>query len=220
MSPKEATLKAMEEVAGPVVAIALVLSSVFFPTIFLPGITGRLYQQFAFTIAISMLLSVFNALTLSPALCSILLKPKTQSKGPLGRFYSLFNRAYKHTTEGYVKLSDWIIRKSIIGFVLLIIMTAGIFLLGKHIPFGFLPEEDQSYLYAGIQLPYASSLQRTGEVTKQVQKIIMDTPGVQSCVGVNGFNLLSFVRNTFSGFFFVTLKEWSKRNKPDRKSVV
>ena len=218
MSPKDATLKAMDEVAGPVVAIALVLSSVFLPTVFLPGITGRLYQQFAVTIAISMLLSAFNALTLSPALCSILLRPKTQTRGPLNIFYQWFNRIYGYTTNKYVGISEIVIRKTVIGFSILAVMAAGIFLLGKHVPIGFLPEEDQGYLFAGIQLPSAASLPRTAEATKKVQDIILNTPGVASCLTVNGFNLLSYVRNTYSGFFWIRLKEWSKRNKPEERA--
>ena len=161
MPPREATLKAMDEVAGPVVAIGLVLAAVFLPTVFIPGITGRLYTQFAVTIAISVLLSAFNALTLSPALCSILLRPKKETRGPLGWFYRWFNRIFRRTTEGYVSVSGAVIRKAVIGFVILAVMTAGILLLGKRIPGGFLPEEDQGYVYAVIQLPDAASLQRT-----------------------------------------------------------
>ena len=218
LSPKDASLRAMEEVAGPVMAIALVLSSVFLPTVFLPGITGRLYQQFAVTIAISMLLSAFNALTLSPALCSILLRPKAQTRGPMNVFYSWFNRIYGYTTNRYVTVSEIVIRKAIIGFSILAVMAAGIFLFSKHVPPGFLPEEDQGYLFAGIQLPSAASLQRTAEATKKVEEIILNTPGVQSCLTVNGFNLLSYVRNTYSGFLWITLKEWSERNKPEERA--
>ena len=148
MAPKEAALKAMEEVAGPVVAIALVLAAVFLPTVFIPGITGRLYTQFAVTIAISVLLSAFNALTLSPALCSILLRPKKETSGPLGWFYGWFNRIFGRATEGYVSVSGGVIRKAVIGFVILAVMTAGIGLLGKQIPGGFLPEEDQGYIFS------------------------------------------------------------------------
>ena len=160
MPPKEAALKAMEEVAAPVVAIALVLAAVFLPTVFIPGITGRLYTQFAVTIAISVLLSAFNALTLSPALCSILLRPKTETKGPLNRFYKGFNNMLSHATEGYVNVSRGLIRKAVIGFVILAVMTIGIWLVGGRVPGGFLPEEDQGYIYALIQLPDAASLQR------------------------------------------------------------
>jgi HAE1 family hydrophobic/amphiphilic exporter-1 len=214
LPPRESAIKAMEEVAGPVTAIALVLASVFLPTIFLPGITGRLYQQFAVTIAISMLLSAFNALTLSPALCSILLRPKKETRGPLGWFYRWFNRMFKRTTDGYVSLSGIVIRKAVIGFALILVAALGIGLFGRLVPGGFLPEEDQGYLYAVVQLPNTASLQRTAAATRDAERIILNIPGVEGCVTVNGFSLLSYVRNTYSAFFFVTLKEWDKRKSP------
>ncbi|MGW8185797.1 MAG: efflux RND transporter permease subunit, partial [Desulfobacterales bacterium] len=142
LTPKEATFKAMEEVSGPVVAIALVLSAVFLPTVFIPGITGKLYQQFAVTIAISVIISAFNALTLSPALSALILKPKKAARGPLGAFYRGFNKAFGKTTSGYVKLCGWFIRKFVISLLLLVVMTAGIGVIGKRVSGGFLPEED------------------------------------------------------------------------------
>jgi hydrophobic/amphiphilic exporter-1 (mainly G- bacteria), HAE1 family len=217
LSPKEATVKAMEEVSGPVVAIALVLSAVFLPTVFIPGITGKLYQQFAVTIAISVIISAFVALTLSPALCSLILKPKKKARGPLGAFYRGFNNAFGKATNGYVKLCGWFIRKFVISLVLLVIMTGGIGLIGKQVPGGFLPEEDQGYLYAGVQLPNASSLQRTDDVTRKIENMIMETPGVEYCTTVTGFSLLSGVSNTYSGFFFITLKPWEERKSPEEK---
>jgi HAE1 family hydrophobic/amphiphilic exporter-1 len=217
LSPKEATLKAMEEVSGPVVAIALVLSAVFLPTVFIPGITGKLYQQFAVTIAISVIISAFNALTLSPALASLILKPKKKTRGPLGAFYRGFNSMFGKATNGYVKLCGWFIRKFVISLLLLVIMTGAIGVIGKQVPGGFLPEEDQGYLYAGVQLPDAASLQRTDAATRELEKIIMETPGVQYCTTVVGFSLLSGVSNTYSGFFFITLKPWHERKSPDEK---
>ena len=214
MAPREASVQAMSEVAGPVVAIALVLAAVFLPTVFIPGITGRLYTQFAVTIAISVLLSAFNALSLSPALCAILLRPKKEARGPLGWFYRRFNLLFKQGTDAYVTLTGAVIRKAAIGFVFLAVASAGIFFLGKRIPGGFLPEEDQGYVFAGIQLPSAASLQRTAEACRQAERIIMDTPGVEYCSTVVGFNLLSNVRNTYSGFFFIRLKEWDERQRP------
>jgi HAE1 family hydrophobic/amphiphilic exporter-1 len=219
MAPRDATLRAMEEVAGPVVAIALVLSAVFLPTVFIPGITGRLYTQFAVTIAISVLLSAFNALTLSPALCSILLRPKKETRGPLGWFYRRFNRLFGRVTEGYVNVSRVVIRKAAIGFVMIAVISVAIYLLGKKIPGGFLPEEDQGYVYAVIQLPNAASLQRSAEASRQVERIILATPGVEYCTSVIGFNLLSYVRNTYSSFFFIRLKAWSERERPEEKSA-
>ena len=217
LSPKEATLKAMEEVSGPVVAIALVLSAVFLPTVFIPGITGKLYQQFAVTIAISVIISAFNALTLSPALSSLILKPKKKTRGPLGAFYRGFNTMFGKATNGYVSLCGWFIRKFVISLLLLVIMTGAIGVIGKRVPGGFLPEEDQGYLYAGVQLPDAASLQRTDAVTRDLEKIIMETPGVQYCTTVVGYSMLSGVTNTYSGFFFITLKPWHERKSPEEK---
>lgn len=217
LPPKEAALKAMQEVSGPVVAIALVLSSVFLPTIFIPGITGKLYQQFAVTIAVSVLISAFNALSLSPALAAMILKPKQQTRGPLGSFYRSFNNAFSKTTNGYVKTCGWFIRKSLISLALLGIISIGTGLIGSKLPGGFLPEEDQGYMFAGLQLPNAASLQRTDEVCQQIEKIMMNTPGVEHVTAVTGFNLLSGVVNTYSGFFFVTLKPWHERKKPEEK---
>jgi HAE1 family hydrophobic/amphiphilic exporter-1 len=217
LSPKEATIKAMEEVSGPVVAIALVLSSVFLPTIFIPGITGRLYQQFAITIAISVLISAFNALTLSPALSALILKPKKESRGLLTRFYRWFNDAFGRTTNGYVSWCAAFIRKAGMSLLFLALVTGATGLLGGRLPGGFLPEEDQGYMYAGVQLPDASSLQRTSEVCRQIEEIMMKTPGVEYVTSVIGYSMLSGVSNTYSGFFFVTLKPWHERKKPEEK---
>jgi HAE1 family hydrophobic/amphiphilic exporter-1 len=217
LSPKEATLKAMEEVSGPVVAIALVLSAVFLPTIFIPGITGRLYQQFAITIAISVLISAFNALTLSPALSALILKPKQESKGPLSRFYRWFNNAFGRATNGYVRWCGGFIRKAGMSLLFLLLLTGLTGLLGGRLPGGFLPEEDQGYFYANVQLPDASSLQRTSEACRQIEEIMMKTPGVEYVTSVIGYSMLSGVSNTYSGFFFVTLKPWSERKKPEEK---
>jgi hydrophobic/amphiphilic exporter-1 (mainly G- bacteria), HAE1 family len=217
LSPKEATVKAMEEVSGPVVAIALILAAVFIPTAFIPGITGRLYQQFAVTIAISVLISAFNALTLSPALAALLLRPKVKSAGPLQRFYDGFNRLFKRSADGYVGLCAVAIRKSMISLLILGAVAALAVGLGKQVPGSFLPEEDQGYQFAAIQLPFAASLQRTDEVVKKVETIVRNTPGVKHCTSVAGFNLLSQVTNTYSGFFFITLEEWSKRKKPEEQ---
>jgi HAE1 family hydrophobic/amphiphilic exporter-1 len=217
MSPKAATLKAMEEVSGPVVAIAIILSAVFLPTVFIPGITGRLYTQFAVTIAISVLISAFNALTLSPALSALLLRPKTESKGPLGRFFGLFNKGYSRLTDGYVGTCRALIHKSAFSLILLVIiaLVAGVF--AKKLPTGFLPEEDQGYLYVNIQLPFAASMDRTVAVCQQVEDILLATPGVKSATTVAGFSLLSFSRNTYSATIWVGLKDWSERTKPEEQ---
>ncbi len=217
MSPKEATLKAMEEVSGPVIAIAIILAAVFVPTAFIPGITGRLYQQFAVTIAVSVIISAFNALTLSPALSALLLKPKKKSSGTLQKFFDGFNKVFGRSTDGYVSWCDHLIRKSKVSllFLLATAILAGFF--GKHLPVSFLPDEDQGFVYAGLQLPDAASLQRTDAVTKKAEEIIMKTPGVKYCTTVVGYSMLSGVSNTYSSFFFITLEEWAERKKPEEK---
>jgi HAE1 family hydrophobic/amphiphilic exporter-1 len=211
LSPKDAALKAMHEVSGPVVAIALILSAVFVPTIFIPGITGRLYQQFAVTIAISVLISAFNALTLSPALSAMLLRPRTESRGPLGMFFRWFNRVFGAATNAYVDVCSFLIRKMVITGLILIVALVGIWWSNEHLAPGFINQEDQGYAYAVVVLPPASSLQRTDEVCKKVEDLVGQVPGVQSCTTVVGFNLISAVTNTYSGFFFITLKPWEER---------
>ena len=211
MTPKAAALKAMEELSGPVVGIALVLSAVFVPTAFIPGITGRLYQQFAVTIAISVLLSAFNALTLSPALAALLLRPKKPSKGLLRRFFDWFNRVFGRATEGYVSLCGGLIRKSGVAVVMLVAFSVAAGFFGSRVPSSFLPDEDQGYLFVNMQLPNASSLQRTDTATRGVEKILASTPGVQFSTSVIGFSLLSYVRTSYNAFFFVTLKPWDER---------
>jgi len=215
MTPRAATLKAMEEVGGPVVAIAIILAAVFIPTAFIPGITGRLYQQFALTIAISVIISAFNALSLSPALCAMLLRPRQKTRGPLGVFYGWFNRLFQGGTNRYVNISRHLIRKSLVSFIILAGFTVAALWLGKRLPSSFLPEEDQGYVYVGLQLPNASSLQRTSEVARKVEEILKNTPGVKSYTSVIGFSLLSTVYNTYSGFFFVNFKPWSERTRPE-----
>lgn len=219
MAPKEATLRAMEEVTGPVIAIAVILAAVFVPTAFIPGITGQLYQQFAVTIAISVIISAFNALTLSPALCALLLKPKVKGSGPLQKFYDGFNRMFAKVTGGYVGICRIAIRRSLISLVFLGAVAVSIGFFGKVVPSGFLPDEDQGYVFAGIQLPDASSLQRTSEVARQAEELIMSTPGVKYVTTVVGYSMLSQVTNTYSAFFFITLEDWAARKKPEEQYV-
>jgi hydrophobic/amphiphilic exporter-1 (mainly G- bacteria), HAE1 family len=211
LAPKDAARKAMEELSGPVVAIALVLSSVFVPTAFIPGITGRLYQQFAVTIAISVVLSAFNALTLSPALAGMLLRPKGESHGPLGKFFDAFNRMFERGTDIYVRLCGGVIRKGVLALVIIAAFGIGAAFFGSRLPSSFLPDEDQGYVYINMDLPNAASLERTSAAARQVEEILANTPGVQYTTSVVGFSLLSFVRTTYNGFFFVTLKPWSDR---------
>src|SRR6202035_2087803 len=196
---------------GPVIGIALVLSAVFVPTVFIPGITGRLYQQFALTIAISVILSAFNALTLSPALAALLLRPRKESRGPLGKFFGWFNRMFERASKGYVRLSGGLIRKSALALVLIVAFgLAGVF-FGSRVPSSFLPEEDQGYVYVNMNLPNAASLERTSAAARQVEEILADTPGVEYTTSIVGFSLLSFVRTPHNAFYFVTLKPWSDR---------
>jgi HAE1 family hydrophobic/amphiphilic exporter-1 len=215
MAPKAAALKAMEEVAGPVVSLALILGAVFIPTIFIAGITGRLYQQFALTIVISVMLSAFNALSLSPALAALLLKPKEKNNAhsPLGKFYNWFNRVFERAQNGYIKVAGSLIRKSIFTVIVLATILVVALLLGARLPTAFLPVEDQGYAYVVAQLPYAASLERTDAVCKKIEDILKNTPGVKYYTTVEGFSLLSQVQATYNAFFFVTLKPWSERTK-------
>jgi HAE1 family hydrophobic/amphiphilic exporter-1 len=211
LHPKDAARKAMEELSGPVVAIALVLSSVFVPTALIPGITGRLYQQFALTIAISVVLSAFNALTLSPALAGLLLRPKRKSHGPLRKFFDGFNRMFERGTEIYVRLCGGVIRKGVLALVVIAAFGVGASFFGSRLPSSFLPDEDQGYVFINMQLPNAASLERTSDAARQVEGILANTPGVQYTTSIVGFSLLSFVRTSYNAFYFVTLKPWSDR---------
>jgi HAE1 family hydrophobic/amphiphilic exporter-1 len=211
LAPKDAARKAMEELSGPVVGIALVLASVFVPTAFIPGITGRLYQQFAVTIAISVTLSAFNALTLSPALASLLLKPKKQTRGPLGKFFGWFNTYWDRSTDSFVRWSGDLIRKAAVVMVLLVAAGVAGWFFSKHLPSSFLPDEDQGYMYINMQLPNSASMERTSAAAKQVEHVLANTPGVQYTTSVIGFSLLSFVRTSYNAFFFVSLKPWDER---------
>src|SRR5438309_69834 len=211
LTPKKAALKAMEELSGPVVGIALVLSAVFVPTAFIPGITGRLYQQFAVTVAISVLFSAFNALTLSPALAALLLRPRAPSRGLLRRFFDWFNRSFARATEGYVRWSAVLIRKTAVVVVLLVAFGLAGGFFANRVPSSFLPDEDQGYAFVNLQLPNGASLERTTAAAADVEKILANTPGVQYTTSVVGFSLLSFVRTSYNAFFFVTFKPWDER---------
>jgi HAE1 family hydrophobic/amphiphilic exporter-1 len=213
LSPKDAALKAMEEISGPVIGIALVLSAVFVPTAFIPGITGRLYQQFALTIAISVILSAFNALSLSPALSALILKPNVEGrkKGLLGRFFDWFNRCFERATNGYVRLSGVLLRKSAFALLLLLGFGAAGVWIGGKIPTSFVPDEDQGYFYLNVQLPNAASLSRTEDVLAKIQRIASATPGVEHVTAIAGFSLLTFVRTSYSAFAFVSMKDWGDR---------
>src|SRR6187402_2509863 len=212
MAPKEATLKAMEEVTGPVVAIGLILAAVFVPVGFMGGITGRLYQQFAITIALSVLLSVVNALTLSPALAAMLLKAPTGKKTLLTPFYNGFNRIFGWTTDRYVSFAGILARKMIRSLAFMGVLVYVIFMLVQRIPAGFIPEEDQGYLLVNALLPDAASLERTDAVMKKVEAIIKANEGVDGFNTITGYSLLTGAYSSNMGFFFVQLKPWHDRH--------
>lgn len=219
LNPRMASFAAMQEVSGPVIAIALVLAAVFLPSLLLPGITGTLFQQFAVTIAISMLISAFNALTLSPALSAILLKPKDPSKGgPLKFFYRVFNRSYDATASGYTKVCHFLTRKLIISIPLLALIAYAIVPVAKKIPNGFLPDEDQGYLFAALIMPEARSLQLTTAAADKVSELIRQNPNVKDVIAISGFSLLTGVQSTNNAFFFVMLKPWEERPNPDQSA--
>ena len=217
LAPKDAALKAMQEVAGPVVAIAMILAAVFGPTVFIAGITGRLYQQFALTIAISVIFSAFNALSLSPALSALLLKHREPTQGPLSRFFGWFNRVFGRATNQYVHWSEKLIHRSGLSLVLLAIVAVIALLIGSKLPSSFLPEEDQGYVYINVQLPNAASLPRTSDYCKRVEKVLAKTPGIKYYSTVLGFSLLSQAQTTYNALFFVTLKPWNERKKASEK---
>jgi HAE1 family hydrophobic/amphiphilic exporter-1 len=215
LSPHDATVKAMEEVSGPVIGIALVLSAVFVPMAAMGGIKGLLNQQFAVTIAISVLLSAFNALTLSPALSAMLLRPRKKSRGPLGKFFDWFNRGFTKMTSGYVSLSGVLIHRWVFSMLLLVGISVVAVMMGKSLPTSFIPEEDQGYAFVQVQLPDAASLQRTDAVLHKVDDILAHTEGIQGYDAIAGFSLLSNTSSTYSGFYFLQLTPWHERKTPE-----
>ena len=218
MNPKEATIQAMKEVSGPVIAIALILAAVFVPVAFMGGITGLLYQQFAITIAISVLFSAFNALTLSPALAAMLLKPTGGKKSPLDKFYKWFNKKFDRFTGSYLSFTGILVRKvsrSMIFIGIILVLTV---LLFKGVPGGFVPEEDNGYFLINVQLPDASSLQRTDVVCKKIEDILAKTKGIDNYTTVAGFSLVSGVASSNNAFFFVSMKPWEERTETEERS--
>ncbi|MBO0799625.1 MAG: efflux RND transporter permease subunit, partial [Blastocatellia bacterium] len=211
LSPREATIQAMKKVSGPVIAIALILTSVFLPVAFMGGIQGRLNNQFAVTIAISMLISAFNALTLSPALAAMLLRPRQPSRGPLGRFFGAFNRLFGKVMNGYVNWSHALIRKAVIAILILAGFTLVDGFVGKNLPTSFLPDEDYGYAFLNVQLPAAASLERTDQVLKRIEGILGKTEGVKYYATIGGFSLLTRTSASYQGFFFLGLKPWEER---------
>jgi HAE1 family hydrophobic/amphiphilic exporter-1 len=211
MSPKEATIKAMEEVSAPVIGIALILSAVFVPVALLGGLVGSMYKQFALTIAISVLLSAFNALSLTPALCAMLLKPPKPMGGPLGTFFRGFNKAFEASTNGYVKVSTLLVRRSLltVGIVAAVALGAGLF--ARALPAGFIPDEDQGIFGVNVQLPPGASLERTSAVLKKVEEILAQTDGIESFQTVGGYGAVTSTYQSNYGSIFIRLKPWEER---------
>jgi HAE1 family hydrophobic/amphiphilic exporter-1 len=210
-APREATFKAMEEVSGPVVGIALILSAVFVPVALLGGLVGSMYKQFALTIAISVLLSAFNALSLTPALCAMLLKPPRPMRGPLGAFFRGFNKVFDVSTTGYVNVARLLVRRGILTIVMVAAVAVGAGLFGKALPAGFIPDEDQGIFGVNVQLPPGASLERTSVVLKKVEDILAKTEGVDSFQTVGGYGLVTNTYQPNYGSIFARLKPWEER---------
>ena len=212
MTPHDATVQAMKEVSGPVVAIALILSAVFVPVALLGGLTGRLYQQFALTIAISVLLSAFLALTLAPALCAKVLRPHKEMKGPLGAFFRGFNKVFGVVTGHYVGVTRVFVRRTLLALLAVVIASVAAGGLARLLPAGFVPDEDMGIFMVNVQLPPASSAERTRTVVGQVEEVLKGTEAVQSCTAVGGLGMLT---NSFSpeyATFFCKLTPWEERH--------
>jgi HAE1 family hydrophobic/amphiphilic exporter-1 len=219
MSTKDATNDAMSKVTAPVIATTLVLIAVFIPVAGMAGITGLLYQQFAITIVVSVIVSSVNALTLSPALCSILLKKPQPYKGLLGKFFGKFDQGMDKATESYMSFTNVVTRKIKRGILFLLIMTVGAAIFGKLVPGGFIPEEDMSYYYVNVQLPNAASIQRSDEIAKEIEDIILSFPEVKFVTNVTGYSLLSGAMASNNVFMFVTLVDWDERSDTAKEVV-
>src|SRR5436190_832459 len=213
--PVEATRMAMKEVSGPVVAIGLVLCAVFVPVAGMGGVTGQLYKQFALTIAVAVVFSVINALTLSPALCALMLKKPKPMRGPIGAFFRGFNKTFDWIIQRYGSVVGGLARKATRSMLLLVAVLGGIWLIGKHVPGGFIPDEDKGYLFVAVELPEGASLQRTDEVLKYVEGIVCSTPGVHSAVGLAGMNILNSLNFPNAALMFVGLEPWEERKAPE-----
>jgi HAE1 family hydrophobic/amphiphilic exporter-1 len=219
MNPREATGKAMSEVTAPVIATTLVLVAVFIPVAAMGGITGRLYQQFAITVAVSVCFSSVNALSLSPALCALLLRKRKPSRGLLGIFFGGFNKVFDKSTDAYMKLASAMTRKIPRGLVFILVVTIGLAVLGGILPGGFMPEEDMGYFFVNIQLPDAASLQRSDAVTKKVEGIIAKYDEVKFLTSAAGYSMLSGSMSSNAAFLFCSLRDWSQRDKTAKELV-
>ena len=211
MNAKEATLDAMAKVTAPVIATTLVLIAVFIPVAGMAGITGLLYQQFAITIVVSVIVSSVNALTLSPALCSILLKEPKPYGGPLGWFFKKFNQGMDKTTESYMSFTSIVTRKLKRSAVFILIMSVGVGFFGGLVPGGFIPEEDMGYFFVNVQLPNAASIQRSDVITKQVEEILMEYDEIEFVTTATGYSMLSGAMTSNNGMLFASLTDWGDR---------
>ncbi len=215
LSARDATTEAMREVSGPIVATSLSLIAVFVPVAAMGGITGRLYQQFAITIAISVAISSINALTLSPALAAMLLKPPGEQKSLFDKFFGAFNRVLEDTTERFMVLTSYFTEHLARAGLLLGLLIAGIVVLFQVVPGGFVPEEDQGYVMAALLLPDGASLERTDAVMRDVERIVGEIDAVQNSTAIAGFSMLSGIFQPNAGFVFIQLMDWDDR--PDRE---
>jgi len=213
MKAKEATLDAMSKVTAPIIATTLVLVAVFIPVAGMAGITGLLYQQFAITIVVSVLVSSVNALSLSPALCSLLLKEPKPYKGPLGWFFGKFNKGMDKTTDSYMSFTNVVSRKLKRSVLFIIIMTIGVGIFGSLVPGGFIPEEDMGYFYVNVQLPNAASIQRSDVITKEIEQILAQIPEIEYVTTATGYSILSGAMVSNTGFLFVSMTDWSERDR-------
>ncbi len=208
LSSKEAAIKAMSEVSGPVVATTLVLLAVFVPAAFLPGITGELYRQFALTIAVSTLFSTLNALTMSPALCALLLRPPKEKKNA---FFRGFDAVFRKLEGGYRGVTHALVRRAAIVMLLFVVLAGLTGWQFGRLPTGFLPLEDQGYLMIAAQLPDAASLERTSKVLDQIDGILQDVPGVEQWVTFGGYSMIDGTSASNAGIVFVILEPWDER---------
>ena len=216
MTPRDATIRAMSEVSGPVVAIAFILAAVFVPVAFLGGISGQIYRQFALTIAVSVLLSAFSALSLSPALSALFLRPAgAASRGLLARFFEVFNRAFEWTTNGYLSGVKVLIRRSVLALVALAVFFVGTGGLFRTLPSGFLPAEDQGVFFVAVRLPDGASLERNLRVTEEIEGIVRSTPGVEDVTSFGGFDFITSTNNSNVSTVIGTLKPWEERTAPE-----
>ncbi len=214
---KEAARRAMAEVSSPIVAIALVLSAVFVPVAFLGGITGQIYKQFALTLVVSVCISAFEALTLSPALCAMLLKPAGEHKSLSAKLFSGFNRAFDATIKGYESVVGSLIRRKGIVFAALAAIVVGMYALFQVLPGGVVPSEDQGYFMVNVELPGGAALNRTEVVAAQAAKILKSIPGVKDVVSIGGFSMLGGSASSNVCSLFVILQPWSQRTSASQQ---